>query len=85
MSKVEEALLELVAREREIELMEQQLAEHAEAMTLDQRVQQAERLGRTIERERCLALLDDQLETLSRNGMNALILKGLRRAISDDH
>lgn len=84
MSKVEEALQELVLREREVELQEERLARQAEELTLDERVRQAERLGRDLERERCLALLDAQLDAFISGGMNSLVLKALRRQINGE-
>ena len=37
--------------------------------------------GRTDERMRCLALIDDHLRTLNRTGINALALDALRSAV----
>ena len=60
---------------------EQQLATALESLSQDGACQGAYRDGRSDERMRCLALIDDHLRTLNARGINALALEALRSAV----
>lgn len=76
------AALQLVAdRERQLEAQERELVKAAESLTVTARIRQAEQLGRDLERQRVVALIDLQLETLNRGGINALSLEHLKRQV----
>lgn len=76
------AALQLVAdRERQLEAQERELVKAAESLTVTARIRQAEQLGRDLERQRVLQLIDVQLETLNRGGINALSLEHLKRQV----
>ena len=76
------AALQLVAdRERQLEAKEHELVAAAESLTVTARIRQAEQLGRDLERQRVLQLIDVQLETLNRGGINALSLEHLKRQV----
>ena len=74
--------LQMVAhRERQLEAQELELVRAAEGLTVTARIRQAEQLGRDLERQRVVQLIDLQLETLKRGGLNALSLEHLRRQV----
>lgn len=74
--------LQMVAhRERQLEAQELELVRAAESLTVTARIRQAEQLGRDLERQRVVALIDVQLEMLQRGGLNALSLEHLRRQV----
>ena len=60
---------------------EQELAQHMESLSQDGAVRAAYADGRSDERNRCLAMIDDHLRTLNRTGINALALEALRDAV----
>lgn len=78
-----EILEHLITEIRALDDRERELARMAEQLTLDARIQQAETLGRQLERDRVLRLIDAQLEQLQRGGLNALSLRHLRAAIQE--
>lgn len=62
---------------------EQQLVSAMESLSQDAAVRCSYADGRSDERRRCLAMIDDHLRTLNRDGINALALKALRSAVED--
>lgn len=60
---------------------ERQLASAMEALSQESAVRAAYADGRSDERSRCLALINDHLRTLNRTGINALALEALRDAV----
>ena len=60
---------------------EQAIAEAAELLSESAAVQAAWRQGAASERDRVLALIDHQLDQLSRGGTNAVVLTTLRRMV----
>ena len=60
---------------------EQAIAEAAELLSESAAVQAAYRQGAASERVRVLALIDHQLDQLSRGGTNAVVLTTLRRMV----
>jgi hypothetical protein len=60
---------------------EQILIDALTGLSQDSAVSAAYAEGRTDERMRCLALIDDHLHTLNRTGINALALEALRSAV----
>lgn len=71
-------LAEIEADREALNARERELARQAEEMTLHQRVRQAEAMGRQLERERVVMLIDAQLAELGRAGLNAVTLRALR-------
>lgn len=71
-------LAEIEADREALNARERELARQAEEMTLHQRVRQAEAMGRQLERERVVMLIDAQLAELGRAGLNAVALRALR-------
>ena len=65
----------------DLEAREQSVAQAAEELTESAAVQAAWRQGGTAERDRITALIDHQLDQLSRGGTNALVLTTLRRMV----
>jgi 16S rRNA U516 pseudouridylate synthase RsuA-like enzyme len=74
----------LEARERAAEQREKELAKAAEDLTQTEAVQVALRCGKQEAIGRVVALIDLQLETLGRAGLNAISLRTLRKHIVDD-
>jgi hypothetical protein len=66
---------------QQVEAREAEIAAAAEALSQDAAVQAAFRQGAQHERGRVLALITAQLDQLTRGGMNALVLEGLRRQV----
>lgn len=60
---------------------EQSVAQAAELLSESAAVQAAWQQGGTAERDRITALIDHQLEQLSRGGTNAVVLTTLRRMV----
>ena len=60
---------------------EQILVSALEGLSQESAVRGAYADGRTDERMRCLALIDDHLRTLNDRGINALALEALRSAV----
>jgi hypothetical protein len=81
---IHELLSELQQQQVELEQREQQVARAAEELSQSNAVQQALRCGRQEERGRVVALIDLQLEQLSRAGLNAISLQTLRRQLIED-
>lgn len=61
---------------------EQQLASALESLSQDGACQAAYRDGRSDERGRCLALIDDHLHCHKRTSMNTMSLESLRSAVA---
>jgi hypothetical protein len=78
---IQVALQMVQHRERQLEAQELELVKAAESLTVTARIRQAEQLGRDLERQRVVALIDVQLEMLQRGGLNALSLEHLRRQV----
>jgi len=78
---IQVALQMVQHRERQLEAQELELVRAAESLTVTARIRQAEQLGRDLERQRVVALIDVQLEMLQRGGLNALSLEHLRRQV----
>jgi hypothetical protein len=60
---------------------EQQLASALKSLSQDSACQAAYADGRSEERSRCLALIDDHLLNLKRGGLQAIALKAVRSAV----
>ena len=65
----------------DLEAREQSVAQAAEELTASAAVQAAWRQGGMAERDRVAALIDHQLDQLSRGGTNAVVLTTLRRMV----
>ena len=65
----------------DLEQREQSVAQAAELLTATAAVQAAWHQGGMAERDRVAALIDHQLDQLSRGGVNALVLTALRRQV----
>ena len=63
------------------EQREQSVAQAAELLTATAAVQAAWQQGGMAERDRVAALIDHQLDQLSRGGVNAIVLTALRRMV----
>lgn len=63
---------------------ERQLATALESLSQDGACQAAYRDGRSDERGRCLALIDDHLHCLSRTGVQVTALEALRVAVAGE-
>ena len=63
---------------------ERQLASALESLSQDSACQAAYADGRSEERSRCLALIDDHLSTLKRTGAQVIALESLRSAVKGD-
>jgi hypothetical protein len=63
---------------------EQQLASALESLSQDSACQAAYADGRSEERSRCLALIDDHLSTLKRTGVQTMALESVRSAVKGD-
>jgi hypothetical protein len=72
---------QLEAKEQELLEREQAVAEAAEQLSQEAQVRQAFASGKQDERGRVVALIDLQLETLGRSGLNALSLRTLRQQL----
>lgn len=71
-------IVDLENQRREYAKRERELVAAAEQLSESERVRQAEAMGREEERGRIVALIDLQLETLQRGGLNAVSLRTLR-------
>ena len=67
----------------DLEAREQSVAQAAEDLTASAAVQAAWRQGGMAERDRVAALIDHQLDQLSRGGINAIALTTLRRMVME--
>ena len=65
----------------DLEAREQSVAQAAEELTASAAVQAAWQQGGMAERDRVAALIDHQLDQLSRGGINAIVLTALRRMV----
>jgi hypothetical protein len=65
----------------DLEAREQSVAQAAEELTASAAVQAAWQQGGMAERDRVAALIDHQLDQLSRGGINAIVLTTLRRMV----
>jgi hypothetical protein len=65
----------------DLEAREQSVAQAAEELTATAAVQAAWQQGGMAERDRVAALIDHQLDQLSRGGINAIVLTTLRRMV----
>tara|TARA_R110002126_G_scaffold149323_3_gene295279 strand:- start:71 stop:331 length:261 start_codon:yes stop_codon:yes gene_type:complete len=65
----------------DLEQREQSVAHAAEQLTESAAVQAAWQQGGMAERDRVAALIDHQLDQLSRGGVNAIVLTALRRQV----
>lgn len=72
---------QLEAKEQELLEREQAVAHAAEELSQEVQVQQAFAAGKADERGRVVALIDLQLETLGRAGLNAISLRTLRQQL----
>lgn len=80
-SKIVQLADQLDAKERELLEREQAVAQAAEQLSQDVQVRQAFAAGKQDERGRVVALIDLQLETLGRGGLNAVSLRTLRQRL----
>lgn len=78
---IQQLLSDLQHQQLELERREAELAKAAEQLSQSSAVQQALQCGRQEERGRLVALIDLQLEQLSRAGLNAISLQTLRRQL----
>lgn len=74
---------QLEAKEQELAERERAVAEAAEQLSQSEQVQLAFVAGKQTERERVMALIDLQLETLGRAGLNAVSLRTLRHQLQE--
>jgi hypothetical protein len=65
----------------ELEAREQSVAQAAEELTATAAVQAAWQQGGAAQLDRVVALIDHQLDQLSRGGINAIVLTTLRRMV----
>jgi hypothetical protein len=65
----------------DLDAREQSVAQAAEELTATAAVQAAWQQGGMAERDRVAALIDHQLDQLSRGGINAIVLTTLRRMV----
>jgi hypothetical protein len=65
----------------DLEAREQSVAQAAEELSASAAVQAAWQQGGMAERDRVAALIDHQLDQLSRGGINAIVLTTLRRMV----
>jgi uncharacterized protein YfeS len=78
---IHQLVSELEERERELDRREAELAQAAETINQSDAVQLAMRLGADEATKRVVALIDLQLEQLSRAGLNAISLRTLRKHV----
>jgi hypothetical protein len=78
-----DALAQVNHRERQLDARELEMVAAAEGLTVTARVRQAELLGRDLERQRVVGLIDAQLDELRRGGLNALSLEHLRKRVQE--
>ena len=81
MDALTQARQQLDALLADLEQREQSVAQAAEELTASAAVQAAWQQGGMAERDRVAALIDHQLDQLSRGGVNALVLTALRRMV----
>ena len=81
MDALTQARQQLDALLADLEQREQSVAQAAEELTASAAVQAAWQQGGMAERDRVAALIDHQLDQLSRGGVNALVLTALRRQV----
>ena len=81
MDALTQARQQLDALLADLEQREQSVAQAAEELTATAAVQAAWQQGGMAERDRVAALIDHQLDQLSRGGVNALVLTALRRQV----
>ena len=81
MDALTQARQQLDALLADLEQREQSVAQAAEKLTASAAVQAAWQQGGMAERDRVAALIDLQLDQLSRGGINALVLTALRRQV----
>ena len=81
MDALTQARQQLDALLADLEQREQCVAQAAEELTASAAVQAAWQQGGMAERDRVAALIDLQLDQLSRGGVNALVLTALRRQV----
>ena len=81
MDTLTQARQQLDALLADLEQREQSVAQAAEELTASAAVQAAWQQGGMAERDRVAALIDHQLDQLSRGGVNALVLTALRRQV----
>ncbi len=65
----------------DLEAREQSVAQAAEELTASAAVQAAWQQGGMAQLDRVVALIDHQLDQLSRGGINAIVLTSLRRMV----
>ena len=65
----------------DLEAREQSVAQAAELLSQEPAIAAAWQQGGLAERDRVAALIDHQLEQLSRGGVNAIVLTALRRQV----
>jgi hypothetical protein len=65
----------------DLEAREQSVAQAAEELTASAAVQAAWQQGGMAQLDRVVALIDHQLDQLSRGGINAIVLTALRRMV----
>ena len=79
--ELQQVVDDLRTRQAALDEREQQIAQWHEQATESERVQQAEQLGRDLERRRVVALIDIQLDHLQRASMDSFLLRALRRQV----
>ena len=74
-------LARMTADHQALEQREQQMAQAAEQLSQEPAIAAAWQQGGMAERDRVAALIDHQIDQLSRGGVNALVLTALRRQV----
>ena len=81
MDTLTQARQQLDALLADLEQREQSVAQAAELLSQEPAIAAAWQQGSMAERDRVAALIDHQLDQLSRGGVNALVLTALRRQV----
>jgi CheY-like chemotaxis protein len=81
MDALTQARQQLDALLADLEQREQSVAQAAEQLSQEPAIAAAWQQGGMAERDRVVALIDHQLDQLSRGGVNAIVLTALRRQV----
>ena len=81
MDALTQARQQLDALLADLEQREQSVAQAAELLSQEPAIAAAWQQGSMAERDRVAALIDHQLDQLSRGGVNAIVLTALRRQV----
>jgi carbonic anhydrase len=74
-------LARMTADHQALQQREQQVAQAAEQLSQEPAIAAAWQQGGAVERNRVVALIDHQLDQLSRGGINTIVLTALRRMV----